>query len=57
MPDKWKEKQQKTCVGKYLIPSFSLYLSLSLTHTLTHKQTEKEESASLGRISFAHITA
>jgi len=32
-PDKWKEKQQKTCVGKDFIPSLPHYLSLP--HTLT----------------------
>lgn len=31
MPDKWKEKQPKTCVGKDLIPSLSFPLSLSHT--------------------------
>lgn len=52
MPDKWKVKQQKTCVGKDLIPSLSL--ALPLTYTLRQK---KEESASRGRLSFAHVTA
>lgn len=32
MPDKWKEKQQKTCVGKDLIPS------RSPSHSASHRQ-------------------
>lgn len=52
MPDKRKEKQQKTCVGKDLIASLSLPLSSSVSHT-----DKKKNRHLLGHISFAHVTA
>lgn len=41
MPDKWKEKQQKTCISKDLIASLSLPLSSSVSHRPKEKKKKK----------------